>query len=297
MDNFYIGVDIGGSFTRGGLVKNGEVIYKTRVPTTQKSLESAFAVINEIINTNKVKLSGIGICIAGMVMKERILLSAINLGLEESMNIAGIMEEKYGIPTKIGNDLSCFALAEAKYTQCDNLVYLAPGTGLNIGVINRGKVFSGANGVSIEYGHTCFWPVQDKSTPVCACGLPGCVEMFVSGKALMALGKKAGIKATRPEEVFNASQEIADGFISCLKIIILNLANTFRPEKIVIGGGLAPMIKPYLDILNNDLKAKNYGYKNAPPIIIETSKLDSAVLGAAGLFNDDTDVDKQEKPD
>ena len=290
-----IGVDIGSSFTKAGLVKNGEIIYKTRLPSTLKSLDSAFAVIDEILGANRVNLRGIGIAIAGMVMNERILLSAANLGFNDSINIADAVEKRYGIPAKIGNDHSMFALAEKKVGKCDNLVYVALGTGINVGVISNGKLYSGANGVSLEYGHTCFSPTHEKGAPVCTCGLHNCVEMFVSGNALMAIGKKAGIKATRPEEVFNASQEIADNFISCLKTIILNLSNTFRPEKIVIGGGLAPMIKPYIDDLNSDLKTKNYGYKNAPPIIVETSKLDSAVLGAAGLFDDDTAVDKGAK--
>lgn len=283
MDKFFIGVDIGGSFTKAGLVQNGKILHTTRIPTKKGSLDSVTNICDEITaKYNDAKISGIGIAVAGMVIKERILLSAANLGLSH-IDVANTIENKYRIPTKIANDVSCFALAEAATSKIDNLVYIALGTGMNVGVINKGKLFSGADGASLEYGHTCFESVHGEP---CACGLEGCVEQFVSGKALMALGKANGIKVSSPEEVFTASKEIADVFLGNLLTVLLNISNTYRPQKIFIGGGLAAMVAPFINNLNNGLKAKHYGYKNAPVVTVEISKLstDGAVLGAAGLF-------------
>lgn len=283
MDKFFIGVDIGGSFTKAGLVQNGKILHTTRIPTKKGSLDSVTNICDEITaKYNDAKISGIGIAVAGMVIKERILLSAANLGLSH-IDVANTIENKYRIPTKIANDVSCFALAEAATSKIDNLVYIALGTGMNVGVINKGKLFSGADGASLEYGHTCFESVHGEP---CACGLEGCVEQFASGKALMALGKANGIKVSSPEEVFTASKEIADVFLGNLLTVLLNISNTYRPQKIFIGGGLAAMVAPFINNLNNGLKAKHYGYKNAPVVTVEISKLstDGAVLGAAGLF-------------
>ena len=287
MNDFYIGIDVGATFTKGGLVRDGEIIYRTRVPSQKGSLEFLLAVITEILNTTKTKPAGIGICFAGMTTKKRVLLSAINLGFREPVDIAAAVEEKFGIPTRIGNDIACFALAQMHESKIQHLVYMALGTGINVGVISGGKLYSGANDTTLEYGHTCFWPVKEKSTPACVCGLSGCVELFVGGKALMTLGKNAGIEATTPEQVFAASREIADGFISCLSTVLLNITNTYRPDKIFLGGGLTAMIEPYVESLNKDLAAKNYGYKNAPPTTVEVSKLmtDGGLLGATLLFD------------
>jgi len=284
MGKFFIGIDIGGSFTKAGLVQNGKVVYATRIPTKRGSLDSVLAVCDEIIAKHKdTKIDGIGVSIAGMVIQERILLSASNLGLPRT-DVAGKLEKKYRIPTKIGNDIACYALAEAAESKIDNLVYIAIGTGINVGVINKGKLFSGADGTSLEYGHTCFESVCGE---LCACGLKGCVEQFISGNALMALAKPNGITASTPEEVFAASKEIADVFLRCLLTVLLNISNTYRPQKIFIGGGLAAMVAPYIDRLNDGLKEKHYGYKNAPVVTVEISKLsnDGAVFGAAGLWN------------
>lgn len=283
MGKFYIGVDIGGSFTKAGLVQDGKIIYKTKVPTKKGTLDSVLCVCDEIVLKHKnVKVSGIGIAIAGMVIKSRFLLSASNLGLSH-IDVAGLIESKYGIPTKIGNDIACFALAEASRSKIDNLVYIAIGTGVNVGVINKGKLYSGADDASLEYGHTSF--VMDEKAHPCACGLDGCVEQFVSGTALMMRAKEKGITASTPEEAFGASKEIADEFLFCLLTVLVNIANTYRPQKIFIGGGLAAMVKPYINDLNCGLKEKNYGYKNAPVVTVEISKLstDGAVLGAASL--------------
>lgn len=278
-----IGVDVGGSFTKAALVADNKIVYKTQVPT-KAGLDAVFECIDDILAKHEgVKPAGIGIGIAGMVAKQRVLISAANLDLPRQVDVAGMIEVKYKIPTRIGNDVSCFAMAESKNSGLGNLVYIALGTGVNIGVINNGKLFSGANGVSLEYGHTSLFPDQKP----CECGLSGCVEQFVSGKALMSFAKKAKIIAAKPEEVFAASRPIAESFLACLSIVLLNITNTYRPQKIFIGGGLAALIEPYIEKLNDDLKAKNYGYKGAPAVTVEISKnsTDGGVLGAALLVS------------
>jgi len=248
-----IGVDIGGSFTKAGLVKDGKIIKRIQVPTRKGSLDSVFQVIDELIQD---KVSGIGIGIAGMVANQRVLLSATNLGLAK-LDVAGIVEKKYNVPVRVANDVACFALAEG----LDNIVYLAIGTGVNVGVVTSGKLLEG-----IEYGHTHLM-VGEKT---CSCGLSGCVEQFVSGKALVP-----------------NSKELPKEFLANLVIVLVNIANTYRPQKIFIGGGLANMVTPHVKWLNSELRRKDYGYKNAPAVTVEISRLsaDGGILGASYLLH------------
>ena len=252
-----IGIDIGGSFTRGGLVKDGKIIKRVQVPTKYGSIESVFEVLDELMNGD---ISGIGIGIAGMTQGGRVLLGTSNMGLGK-INLADIVEKKYKVPCKIANDVACFAIAEAKNFK-GNLVYVTLGTGMNVGVVMNGQLLEG-----IEYGHTHLM-VNNKG---CSCGLTGCVEQFISGKALTP-----------------NSKELPSHFLANLIIVLTNIANTYRPQKIFIGGGLAGMVAPHVKWLNNELKRKDYGYKNAPPVMVEISKLkdDGGILGACNLFGD-----------
>ena len=254
----YVGIDIGGSFIKAGLVIGDQILHKVRVPTPKGNAQALFEVLFTIIDNIKKetpeKIDGIGIGVAGLVINHRELLYAVNLGLE-NVDIADVIEHKYKIPVRIGNDVAMFALAEQRHSKIDNLVYIAIGTGVNAGVINNGKLFSGANGISLEYGHTHITPEHT-------------VGHFISGKALERTNRDI------PQMIFY------------LKLVLVNIINTYRPEVIFIGGGVAEEVEPYIDEINANIKSKNYGYKNAPPVTVTLSRLsaDGAILGAASLF-------------
>jgi len=249
-------IDIGGSFTRGGLVKDGKIIKRVQVPTKFGKLDSIFEVLDELMQEG---VSGIGIGIAGMTQGGRVLLGTANMGLGK-VALADMVEKKYKVPCRLANDVACFALAQAKSFK-GNLVYVTLGTGMNVGVVFGGKLLEG-----IEYGHTHLM-TNDKG---CSCGLNGCVEQFISGKALAP-----------------NSKELPRHFLAHLVIVLLNIANTYRPQKIFIGGGLAGLVAPHVKWINQELKNRNYGYKGAPPVTVEISKLkdDGGILGACNLFN------------
>lgn len=294
-----IGIDIGGSFTKASLVKDGAIVYSTRaetVHTNEKAFfDSLFKLINEILKKNKLAakdIRGIGVGIAGMVLADLgVVVSALNLGLV-NVPLAKIISEKYGVEVRIGNDIGMFALAEQAASGLDNFVYVAVGTGINVSIINRGQLFSGSQGASIEFGHTSM--SKKEGTGVlgkqCTCGLGTCVESFVSGKAIMAAAKESGIKAARPEDVFAhesvAALDIIDDFFHSINAMLINICNTYRPQAIFLGGGLAPLIAPNIEQVNCNLARCNYGYKNAPAVQVKMSELSyfGGALGAALLL-------------
>jgi len=252
----YLGIDIGGTSIKAGVVQNGRIIEKKTAPTPKGNEKQLFKVLFSLVDdfVSRHKIEGIGIGIAGMVIHGRKLLYAVNLGLE-NIDIADVLERKYKIPVRIGNDLACYALAEARESGIQNLVYIAIGTGVNVGVINNGKLFGGANGISLEYGHTYITPEHD-------------VEYFISGPALA-----------------RTNHDIKQ-LLFYLNIVLLNIINTYRPEVIFIGGGVAQEIAPYIGQINTELKKKNYGHKNAPPVTVKLSRLstDGAIVGSASLL-------------
>jgi glucokinase len=284
-----IGFDIGGTNFRAGLVNNGRVIKTahtaTPIPMTNAAfIRAAETVIGGLgVNINQVE--SIGIAVAGLVMADRgVLLAAANLGTAANMEIARLCAEKFHAPTKIGNDVSCFALAAA--AKCPNLVFLAIGTGVNAGVVSGGRILSGAGGTSIEYGHTFLAPTNEK----CACGAVGCVEQFISGPAILKAAAAANLQINQATDLFALAKtnEIAKGvvdkFLGNLVTVLLNLCNTFRPQEIVLGGGVGKQLGPFLPKINRELSARNFGYPHAPAVVVRILEIDQgAILGSAML--------------
>jgi glucokinase len=234
---FLIGIDVGGSFTKVGVIKDRGVVYFRREATVVGSDQKAFfdfvfGMVDDAVKQSGASASqigGIGVGVPGMVTGNSTLLSAVNLGLS-GVNVAAVLEKKYGVPVKVGNDVAMFALAQAQHSNIDNLVYIALGTGINIGVVNNGRIFGGADSASLEYGHTCI--MADPSQEKCTCGLAGCVEQFISGKAIMAHARKLGVTATTPEQAFEQHKEVADRFLLYLSTVLINITNTYRPQAI-----------------------------------------------------------------
>jgi len=259
-----IGIDIGGNFTKFALIQNGQIVHRGKTPTKTGCpatlLKNLCTIIDGVLSaTNVPTLDGIGIGVAGMVdTKTGKILSATNLGITNT-DITAPLSQKYGSEVKIGNDLALFALAASKLSGIENLVYIALGTGINAGVVIDGKVLAG-----IEYGHTTFIP--NHPTP-CGCGRYGCVEQFINGKILVENGP-------------------TDTLINHISIMLTNIANTYRPSTIYVGGATSTHLKSFEKQLNENIKLSHFGYKNAPPITIKICDLgnDGGVLGAAFLF-------------
>jgi glucokinase len=288
-----IGIDIGGTTTKLGVVRDGVLLkkytIKTRAGDGAGIMDDTLALIDTAIAECKLKPSGIksiGVSVAGMVLSKRgLVLAAANLGLE-NLEITKIIEKRYGIKSFVGNDVGCFAIAESATANCPDIVFLAVGTGVNAGVVTGGHLFAGADGASIEYGHTF---LKSYNAP-CACGLSGCVEQFISGNAIMRAVKSAKLDIQNPADIFELAKSnkvakaIADEFLDNLLIVLVNICNTYRPWRIVIGGGVGAAI-PHLDTINDKLCQRHYGYKNAPAVTVCLSQnpTDGAVMGAAAL--------------
>ncbi|HEY8498961.1 MAG TPA: ROK family protein, partial [Limnochordales bacterium] len=125
-----------------------------------------------------------------------------------------------------------------------SLFYLSVGVGLGAGIVIDGEVYRGATGTAGEFGHTTI----DPAGPPCNCGNRGCLEVFVSERALMGYLQRSGTEPfpSTPEEVFQAADSGDASAISALArlgeylgIGIANAINTFNPELVVIGGPMA----------------------------------------------------------
>lgn len=265
---YKIGVDVGGTNVKLALVdKNGAIAYSNTVPTRAEmgyeyTISNIKQAIYDLMKESKVPkdaIGGIGFGFPGLIDCDNgIVRTTTNIPGWVNVPLATIIEQEFGLPTKIDNDVRCAALGEFNFGAgkgCKNLVCITVGTGIGSGLIVNGKLVRGADNLAGEIGHI---KLQVSDGPICGCGDTGCLEAFASGPAIVAMAEEyiKGGKSTKYRELANpditpyivaeaAKQgdgvakriyEIVGEYIGVGLSSVINLLN---PEKIVIGGGVA----------------------------------------------------------
>ncbi len=309
----YLGIDLGGTFIKGGIVsENGEIVVADKVPTEADSgsdriIENIARLSNGLIEKSGMKKSdidGLGIGIPGMIDSQRgIVVYACNLGWLE-FDVAAAVEAAVGVPVKIGNDANVAALGEMKFgggKKYNNIVMVTLGTGVGGGIILDGKLIEGHRGCGAEIGHS----VIVAGGEPCGCGRRGCLEAYASASALMRDTKRAmqknpksrmweigsldAVSGKVPFDYYStdkAAKTVVDNYISKLGCGLVNFANEYRPEAIVLGGGVCAqgdnLIVPLQKIMNEEVYAGTTGPE--VKIVVATLGNDAGTLGAAALF-------------
>jgi glucokinase len=236
---FAIGIDIGGTNTRVGLVKeSGALLQVKHIPTDLTLPAELFLklLLHEAHPFLK-DASAIGIGIAGQTDGNH-LYFAPNLGWK-NIDIGDIVAQMTRRPVIVENDVRAGLIAEAACgagRECDNLLMLALGTGLGGAAITNGTLLRGSRGAACEVGHLCI----DFNGRECTCGGRGCLEAYVGG---WAITKAAG--GTPPEEVFaeakkgnEVCQKLVNEVIVALGAGVASLLNLLNPEKVIYTGGI-----------------------------------------------------------
>ena len=314
MKNYIIGIDIGGSYIKSGIVKyDGEIVASMKIPTPLSvgvgSMENVFKTIaarlTEQAGITKENIIGVGVGSAGAVDSSTGEgCFAANLTMER-FPLASVAEEALGLPVKVANDANCACLGEWKFGSGKNfsdMILVTLGTGVGGGIIVDNKLLTGNRGAGGEIGHMLLC----KGGRQCSCGRKGCFEAYVSGGALvsqtieaMQKDRKTKLwkimdesKMITPKLIFDMSREdklakkIVGDYIVNLAEGLVDLGNIFRPQAIIIGGGLSAqgdyLIAPVREYVNGHLFAKD----TTPQVEILQAKLgnNAGVIGAASLF-------------
>ena len=309
-----IGIDIGGMSIKGAAVdSNGRVYEKFSMPFIkgepgEVTIRKLAEIVKEYITANGLedKVVGIGLGSPGTLdVKNGIVNYANNLGWE-NLHVADIFHEYLPYPVRLTNDANAASLGEAKYgagKSYNNIIMLTLGTGVGGGIIINGKLYEGNEGKGAELGHSVI--VVDGEQ--CTCGRKGCLETYASATALIRETKKAMHSNKRslmwkvcpdidlvggkvPFEAAKQGDKVAidvlDNYIKYLGEGILNFCNIFRPNVIVLSGGIANAGDYLFERVNQYIKDRNYGYKMTPEVKVVPAELgyDSGKIGAAALF-------------
>jgi len=283
-----IGIDIGGTNLKAGLIDNGRIIDKVTKPTNSFDLiKQIISTVNELKENNSVtSIAGIGVGCPGIIVNGKVIESA-NLQLFDC-DLQQILRDEFCIPVVVKNDADMATLAENKYgagVGAKNMLLLTIGTGVGGGIIINNKLYEG-NGGAGEFGHITY--VKDGIE--CNCGRKGCFEKYVSAIALINKAKEIGISVEKVSELidnYDENKELIDNYVEDLSNLLTSLCDVFRPEKIIIGGGIT--YAPRLISMTADIcKSKFYGYKSSQKVEIVKANLgnDAGIMGACACFEE-----------
>lgn len=284
---YIIGVDIGGTYVKSGLLTiKGRLLKKIKILTESKKgrkkvIDNVISTIQEVYSNDVV---GIGIGCPGTIdLKKGIVINSPNLPFN-NLNLLKTIKKEFDTRIIINNDAKCFAFAEAIFGAGKGhgkVIGLTLGTGVGGGVVYNKKLIQ-ERMTAMELGHT----VINYNGPRCACNNYGCLEEYVSARGIMRRSK--GIKAETPLQVFELAKSGNKKAISVLEetgsllgIGISNFINIFDPDIIVIGGDISKSWAFLYPRLMEEVK-KRALFSNAE--IVQSKLKNSGIIGAWALL-------------
>lgn len=289
-------VDIGGTNIKYGFLPAGaETPQFTKEAPTNAHLGGAAVMetVQSLLRTLPA-FDRIGVSTCGQVDRATggIRYATENVPGYTGTPVRAILEETFGVPVAVENDVNAAALGEARFGAgrgCQNFLCLTYGTGIGGAVIINGALYTGVHGAAGEFGHI----VTHAGGRACTCGGEGCYETYASTRALT---REAETLLSRPidgRELFNllrqgnqAVAQLIDNWIGEIAIGLAGLVYSFNPERIVLGGGI--MKEPYLlprlkQALDDRLMPSYRDILLAPAQLQNTAGLMGAYWAAAQL--------------
>ena len=257
-----LGIDLGGTKIEALLLDAaGAERWRERVATPQGDYDATLATIAGLVARAErhagLTVPRVGIGTPGSAGADGLMRNANSTCLN-GRALQRDLEALLGKPLRLANDANCLALSEAAdgaAAGAEVAFGVILGTGVGGGLVVRGALVAGANGVAGEWGHNPLpWPdeAEARLAPRCWCGRRGCIEAWLSGPALAADHARHGGAALAAVEI---AARAAQGDAACdatlerhagrLARALGALVNVVDPDVIVLGGGLSRVASLY----------------------------------------------------
>lgn len=318
MSEYYIGIDFGGMSAKAGLFDaKSKLIAKDTVKTSKDdnyvtTVAKMAQLVKKLCEDNDISLKKVrcvGLASPGVIDSQKGVVVRWGNYNWSDRPLAKDMSESLGLEVRVVNDANAAAYGEAVYgaaKEYASSVFITLGTGVGSGIILDGKLFEGSCGAGAEAGHMV---IQTGGVP-CGCGRRGCFEQYASASALIRDTKRAMFEDKEsmmwelvgkdPEKVDGktafsaakagdaAAQTVVKNYIMYLGEGILNLVNIFRPEAVIIGGGVCNEGEYLLAPLRKYVGERLYVGCDRVPLTINRAALgnDAGIYGALAFAMD-----------
>ncbi len=303
-----IGIDVGGTAMKGGLVgPDGAIERRGGAPTPVREGEGA--ILDALERLARAlrrgrRVAAVGLGVAGAVRADAgVVASSPNIPCWRDHPVGPLLSSRLGVPVAVENDANAAALAEARLGAgrgAANVLTATLGTGIGGGIVVGGRLWRGDAGRAGELGHT----VVDVDGPRCACGGRGCVEAYASATGIRRLWTAMGGRARRATApaVEDLAARARRGDARALGAFaaagqafgaaIATWINVLDIRTIVVGGGVAGALDLLLPAARAELDGRLFGMDPASVRIVRGALGDDAgVLGAALIARERRDAD------
>jgi predicted NBD/HSP70 family sugar kinase len=291
-----IAIDLGGTkisialFNVNAEISERKVIPTYQVSTSEEFIELLMQSIREFISENNRGLSSlqvIGIGTPGIVDTKRgiVIEGSPNLPQWENLNLSKRIEQGFGVPVVLENDVRASLVGEIWKGQCQNLesaVLITLSTGIGSALLMDGNIIRGVHNAAGEIGYMLF----ERSHLSQDWRKKGCFEMLCSGSGLMHRfgsmrdDKDGALKWFSAADIFHSASkgdneaiQIIDEFIDYLSIVILNLVFTANPQKVVLMGGITNASGLFLDKLIDNVNKHTLSHTSVEIVVTELKEL------------------------
>lgn len=316
-NEFAIGIDIGGTNTKYGLVNHrGEILQKGDIrtdafPKVEDFVDALYEVLTPIIKekVDDGKVKGIGVGAPNGNFYTGTIEYAPNLLWEGIVPVTKLMAAKFGLPSALTNDANAAAVGEMNYGAARGMrdfIMITLGTGVGSGIVANGQLILGHDGFAGELGHTVIRPGGRKHWST---KLDGSLEAYCSATGITMTARElmeqnpdtASIMRKYKDEeldskcIFECAEKGDELALKTYQFTgqilgeaLANFIMFSSPQAIVLFGGV---IKAGDYIMN---PTKEHMEKNLLPIFQDKVKLvfselkeaDAAILGASALVWD-----------
>jgi len=308
LPNFSIGVDLGGTNLRASAVQpDGQVLEDFEIPTQAADGPEQVVerMVRGIVEVNEghsgSDLIGVGVGVPALIrMDEGVVAKAPNLPGWNDFPLKALLEEKLQLPVMIENDANAAALGEVWLgagRDVDSLILLTLGTGIGGGIVWKGDILHGHDGMAGELGHIT---VDSDSGDLCGCGNHGCMETESSGTAIRRratvaaeIDRSAILKRLRDEhgaltprlaaqaaeEGCSEAQAIFNRAGRGLGIGLSTLINAFNFPLYLIGGGVLAAWDLFAPAMMREVETRSVTFRNTHTRIAKAE-----LGGRAGIF-------------
>ncbi|OOB80484.1 MAG: glucokinase [Epulopiscium sp. Nuni2H_MBin003] len=307
---YFLGIDLGGTSIKAGLVdKNYNIVQTATCPTKKEAtsdviLEDMANLCMEVIQKEQIPQSdvhSIGVGVPGpTIPSEGIIRHTTNLNFK-NVNLKVALRKYLDIEVYAENDANVAALGEVLLGAAKgakSAVVITLGTGVGGGIILDGKIYNGAFFGAGEIGHQV---INFESDLICGCRRLGCYEQYASATALIRMAKEdpsqmmidmaGGLNSIVAKTVFDAkdagdkkASELLDKYFYYVSIGIANLINILQPEYIILGGAMSAQKEKLIEPITHYVKQQTLkGLELETQIKVATLGNSAGIIGAALL--------------
>jgi len=254
----FIGIDVGGTNFRLGVVQDLRVVWERRFQadfsgvcrkqSATEALETITSTLNDAVAEARIlypAIRAIGIGFPGFIDPlTRQVISSPNLPNLSNADIVTPLEQRSGLSVALENDASAAAYGEYALSKQSNgnLIYMGLGTGVGGGLVLNGKLHGGVHGVAMEVGHI----TVERGGRLCGCGNRGCLEQYASTNGVVQTYAELTGQTLSAYDIAQAAQQKDSAAVQafdqageCLASALAHIAKVVDVGDVVIGGGMS----------------------------------------------------------